>query len=180
MGKRKAAATAATTAGITKVDASKVRVDRSGIHATGCFAACDIRQGEKVIQYVGPKISKAESLRECEGGNVYIFTLNDEVDINGNVEWNPARYINHSCEANCESENDEDEIWIQAVRDIKAGEELTYNYGFDMDEYKDYPCLCGSTQCVGYMVAAEFFDHARKYRAEQRQLATANPEAATV
>jgi uncharacterized protein len=164
----------------TKVDASKVRVDQSGIHATGCFAACDIPKGAKVIQYVGPKISKEESLRECENENVYIFTLNDKEDINGNVEWNPARFINHSCDPNCESENDDAEIWILAIRDIKAGEELTYNYGFDLDEYKDYPCLCGSTQCVGYMVAAEFFDHARKYREQQRQLALVNPAAAAV
>lgn len=157
----------------TKVDASKVEVRKSGIHDTGCFAACDIRKGEKVIEYTGPRISKEESAKECEGGNVYIFTLNDERDINGNVEWNPARFINHSCDPNCESENDDPHIWIHAVRDIKAGEELTYNYGFDIEEYKDYPCNCGSSKCVGYMVAAEFFDHARKYRDSQKETAPA-------
>ncbi|HEY1171607.1 MAG TPA: SET domain-containing protein-lysine N-methyltransferase [Verrucomicrobiae bacterium] len=157
----------------TKVDASKVEVRKSGIHDTGCFAACDIRKGEKVIEYVGPHMSKAESAKQCEDGNVYVFTLNDAVDINGNVEWNPARFINHSCAPNCESENDDPHIWILAVRDIKAGEELTYNYGFDIEEYKDYPCNCGAKDCVGYMVAAEFFDHARKYRASQKEAATA-------
>ncbi len=158
---------------IRQVDASKVEVRTSSIHSTGCFAARDIRKGEKVIEYVGPLISKEESSSECENGNVYIFTLNDQHDINGNVEWNPARYINHSCEPNCESENDDDHVWIHALRDIKAGEELTYNYGFDLEEYKDYPCNCGSAECVGYMVAVEFFDHARKYRESQRELAPA-------
>lgn len=155
----------------TTVDAAKVEVRTSSIHSTGCFAARDIRQGEKVIEYVGPLISKEESLRECENENVYIFTLNDEYDINGNVAWNPARFINHSCAPNCESENDDEHVWILAIRDIKAGEELTYNYGFDLEEYKDYPCNCGSAQCVGYMVAAEFFDHARQYRELQREAA---------
>jgi uncharacterized protein len=155
----------------TTVDASRVEVRKSGIHDTGCFAACDIRKGERVIEYVGPLISKAESLNQCESGNVYVFTLNDEHDINGNVEWNPARYINHSCEPNCESENDDEHIWILAIQDIKAGDELTYNYGFDLDEYKDYPCNCGAATCVGYMIAVEFFDHARKYRELQRQTA---------
>lgn len=154
-----------------QVDASKVEVRASGIHNTGCFAACEIRKGERVIEYVGPLISKAESLRECENENVYIFTLNDKNDINGNVDWNPARFINHSCEPNCEAENDDEHIWILALRDIKPGEELTYNYGFDLEEYKDYPCNCGATSCVGYMVAVEFFDHARKYRELQRQTA---------
>jgi SET domain-containing protein len=157
---------------IRQVDASRVEVRTSSIHSTGCFAARDICKGEKVIEYVGPLIDKEESSRECENENVYIFTLNDQYDINGNVEWNPARFINHSCDPNCESENDDAHIWILAIRDIKAGEELTYNYGFDLDEYKDYPCNCGSAECVGYMVAAEFFDHARKYRESQRELAT--------
>ncbi|MCD6050412.1 MAG: hypothetical protein K0Q55_1815 [Verrucomicrobia bacterium] len=151
------------------VDSSKVEARQSGIHATGCFAACDIRKGEKVIEYVGPLITKAESERECENENVYIFTLNDQYDINGNVPWNPARFINHSCDPNCESENDDEHIWILATRDIKAGEELAYNYGFDLGEYQDYPCNCGSPKCVGYMVAAEFFDHARKYRESQKK-----------
>lgn len=149
----------------------KVIVKNSSIHATGCFAACDIAKGEKVIEYVGPLISKEESLKECENENVYIFTLNDKVDINGNVDWNPARYINHSCDPNCESENDDEHIWILAVRDIKTGEELTYNYGYDLEEYKDYPCNCGAKSCVGFIVAAEFSDHARKYRAQQKETA---------
>jgi SET domain-containing protein len=153
------------------VDASKVIVRQSSIHATGCFAACDIKKGDKVIEYVGPHISKEASAKECENENVYIFTLNDKVDINGNVDWNPARFINHSCAPNCESENDDEHIWILAIRDIKAGEELTYNYGFDIPEYQDNPCNCGAAECIGYMVAVEHFEHAKNYRKEQLALA---------
>jgi hypothetical protein len=98
-------------------------------------------------------------LRRCEQNNAYIFTLNDEQDLDGNVPWNPARFINHSCAPNCEAEKDEDHIWVIATRDIQAGEEITFNYGYDLADYKDYPCLCGAPNCVGYMVAEEYFEH---------------------
>jgi len=138
---------------------------QSAIHGTGGFARRDIPAGTRIIEYVGQKISKAESLSRCEESNQYIFSLNDHQDIDGNVEWNPARYINHSCTPNCDAELDEDRVWIVANRDIRAGEEVTFNYGFDLEDYKEYPCRCGATSCLGYMVAEEFHDHVRKHRA---------------
>ena len=131
----------------------------SAIHGTGGFAKTAIRKGAQIIEYVGERISKAESLRRCEQNNAYIFTLNDQQDLDGNVAWNPARYINHSCAPNCEAEKDEDRIWIIATRDIQAGEEITFNYGYDLESYTDYPCCCGSPNCVGFMVGEEYFDH---------------------
>ena len=95
----------------------------------------------------------------CEQNNAYIFTLNDQQDLDGNVPWNPARFINHSCAPNCEAEKDDDRIWVIATRDIGAGEEITFNYGYDLVDYKDSPCLCGAPNCVGYMVAEEYFEH---------------------
>jgi SET domain-containing protein len=134
----------------------------SGIHGTGVFARRAIPNGERVIEYVGDRISKAESLARCEANNPYIFTLTETEDLDGNVDMNPARFINHSCSPNCDAELDEERIWIIARRDIREGEELTFNYGYDLEFYKDYPCGCGSPDCVGYMVAEEFFDHLRR------------------
>ena len=131
----------------------------SPIHGTGGFAKTAIAKGTRILEYLGEKISKSESLRRCEQNNAYIFTLDGEQDLDGNVPWNPARLINHSCAPNCEAEKDEDRIWVIAIRDIQAGEEITFNYGYDLVDYRDYPCLCGSPNCVGYMVAEEYFEH---------------------
>jgi len=80
--------------------------------------------------------------------NEYIFTLDDEHDLDGNVPWNPARLLNHSCAPNCEAELDEGRIWIIALRDIRAGEELTFNYGYDLENYREHPCRCGRQRNV--------------------------------
>jgi len=142
-----------------------VEFRRSKIHGRGGYARKDIPAETDVIEYVGEKISKEESERRCEANNEYIFTGDDTFDIDGNVDWNPARLINHSCEPNCEALTDDDmRIWIVAKRDIKAGEELSFNYNYDMDDFKEHPCQCGSTECVGFIVAEEFFDHIRKLR----------------
>jgi uncharacterized protein len=139
----------------------------SPIHGAGGFAKTAIRKGTRVLEYLGERISKGESLRRCEQNNAFIFTLNDEQDLDGNVAWNAARFINHSCAPNCEAEKDDDRIWIIATRDIQAGEEITFNYGYDLVDYKDYPCCCGSPQCVGYIVAEEFFEHVLNRRIGQ-------------
>ncbi|HET7626600.1 MAG TPA: SET domain-containing protein-lysine N-methyltransferase [Verrucomicrobiae bacterium] len=136
-------------------------IKNSPIHGTGGFAAANIPAGTWIIEYVGEKISKAESARRCELNNPYIFSVNDEYDLDGSVEWNPARFLNHSCEPNCEAQWDEDRIWIVALRDIAIGEEVTFNYGYDLEDYKEHPCGCGMRNCVGYIVAEEFFEHLR-------------------
>jgi uncharacterized protein len=133
----------------------------SQIHGRGGFAKAAIGKGTCIVEYVGERISKSESVRRCEKNNEYIFSLNEEEDLDGNVAWNPARFLNHSCEPNCEAELDDGRIWIIATRDIRAGEEITFNYGYDLVDYRDYPCRCGSPNCVGYIVAEEFFEHVR-------------------
>ncbi len=97
-----------------------------------------------------------------EKQNHYIFTLDDHYDIDGSVEWNPARFINHGCKPNCEVEIDRDRIWILARHSIKAGEELIYNYTYDLDDYEERPCNCGARECVGYMVAEQHFKTLRE------------------
>jgi SET domain-containing protein len=135
----------------------------SRIHGTGGYARGMIPAGARVIEYVGEKITKAESLVQCEAGNAYIFTLDDEWDLDGNRPWNPARFLNHCCAPNCEAEIHEDNrVWIVSTRDIQPGEELTFNYSYGLEDYRDHPCRCGTTACVGFIVAEEFFDHLRR------------------
>jgi uncharacterized protein len=151
----------------------------SGIHNLGAFAKVKIAKGTKIIEYIGEKISKDEGTRrEDESirkhkedpesyGATYIFELDDEYDIDGDVDYNPAKYLNHSCEPNCEIEIMEGHIWILASRDINIGEETTFNYGFeirddDLHLFMNYPCLCGKKNCVGYMLAEEEWPRMRE------------------
>jgi SET domain-containing protein len=135
---------------------------QSGIHGLGGYARRFVPKDTYVIEYVGELISKAESARRCEADNHFIFSHDETHDLDGSVEWNLARWVNHSCEPNCETIDDEGQIWIAALRDIQPGEELTFNYNYDLEDYKAHPCRCGSRWCVGYMVAEEYFGHIQR------------------
>ncbi len=148
-----------------KITTSKyISVKKSSIHSTGVFAYMDIFKDTNIIQYVGDKITKKESERRSEiiiskhkdnveHGAVYIFELNKRYDIDGHVESNTARFINHSCNPNCEAVNIDGEIWIVAMKDIDEGEELTYNYGYGFENYESHVCACLSDNCIGYILA---------------------------
>ena len=148
------------------------KVKESSIHQRGLFATCDIEEGADIIQDVGEKIPKEESTkraleweeqaRETGEGLVYIFELDDDWDLDGREGDNPARYMNHSCDGNCEAVNCEGEIWIMARKAIKNGEELVYDYGYDMEHFLDHPCLCGSDRCIGYIVREDQRNKVRK------------------
>jgi SET domain-containing protein len=136
-------------------------VRSSAIHGTGVFARKNIRHSDRIIEYVGERIPKDESLKRCQASNEFIFTLSDTEDLDGNVEWNLARFVNHSCAPNCEAVLEDERIWLIAARDIAPGEDVTFNYGYDLVDYRDHPCRCGARQCVGFIVAEEFFEHVR-------------------
>ena len=147
-----------------------VLLKASSIHSIGGFARVDIPSGTRVIEYLGEIISKQESLARCEGSNEYIFAIDEERDLDGNVDWNPARFLNHSCEPNCEAQFFGGHIWIVAIRDVRAGEELTFNYSYDLADYREHPCHCGAKKCVGYIVAEEFFEHVRRQSEAQNEV----------
>ena len=144
----------------------------SEIHGRGVYASKAIASGEKIIEYVGEHIDKDESEKRAwaqhaksqESGDaaVYIFTLTDKLDIDGNVPWNTARLINHSCAPNCEAWIDGKRIFIHALRDIEQGEELTFDYAFDVSCYEDHPCRCGRDGCIGYIVSREQWPQLRE------------------
>jgi SET domain-containing protein len=136
---------------------------KSEIHGLGAFARVAIPAGTRVIEYCGERITKSESVLRCEQNNEYIFSLNEFEDLDGNQENNPARFINHSCQPNCEAELEAGRIWIISKSPIGAGQEITFNYGYDLEDYRQHPCHCGAARCVGFMVAEEFFDHVLKH-----------------
>lgn len=157
-----------------------VIVKKSKIHGTGVYAAKNIPKGATIIEYVGRKITKKQSEaiytaqyekheknKEADGA-VYIFELNKKWDIDGNVPWNTARYINHSCDPNAETENSGTGIYITAMKNIPKGTEITYNYGYDIDAYEDHPCRCGSKNCVGFIAAEEHWPALKRKIAMKR------------
>ncbi|HLC32963.1 MAG TPA: SET domain-containing protein-lysine N-methyltransferase [Candidatus Nanoarchaeia archaeon] len=148
-----------------------ILVKTSPVHGRGVFAIKRIPKGTRIIQYVGEKISKEEGTRReklqretaKEGdATVFVFELDEQWDIDGNFPENTARFINHSCEPNCEVLFGNGEIWIAALRDILPGEELSYDYGFDLDDFEQYPCTCGKPSCIGYVVAQEHWPALKK------------------
>ena len=148
-------------------------VRQSSIHSRGVFAKKDIPQGERVIEYVGERITKAESNRRADiplqrnksnsdHGAVYIFQLNKRHDIDGYVPYNTARLINHSCDPNCETDIIRGSIWVIALRDIQKGEEVSYNYNYDIDDYEEHKCRCGTNRCVGYILDEAYWPRLKR------------------
>jgi SET domain-containing protein len=142
----------------------RIQTRRSGIHGNGVFAVQDIAEGETLIEYKGEVISWKEALRRhphdpAQPNHTFYFHIDDDHVIDGKVQGNAARWINHSCEPNCEADEDEGRVFIKALRNIAAGEELNYDYGLMIDEpytkklLSEYPCWCGSADCRGTLLA---------------------------
>ena len=129
----------------------KIRIKESQIHRLGIFAGEPIRDDQKIIEYKGEKIPGAEGDRRSEIDDklTYIFILNDKYDIDGSVDGNDARLINHSCDPNVYIDIIDDHIWVIADRDIAKGEEITYDYSFEADKIEK--CTCGSKNCRGFI-----------------------------
>ena len=148
----------------------KIEARQSDIHGNGVFAIAPIEKGERVVEYKGKRRTHeevdADDTGDVDSGHTFLFTLNDEYVIDANHKGNKARWINHSCDPNCEAVIEEhdgknrkkDKVFIEAIRAIKPGEELTYNYGITLDEphtarlKKIWACRCGSKKCTGTML----------------------------
>ena len=131
----------------------KSNIDRNG---RGLYAIKDIKEGTRIIDYVGKIITKKKTEESEKFDNskpIYLFNLNNQYDLDGDFSRNTARLINHSCLNNCDYEGKGLKLWVVALRNIKKNEELTCDYGFSYDsEYKQFPCKCGSKNCVGFIV----------------------------
>jgi len=129
---------------------------KSGINNWGLFAGKDFKKGDKVIEYKGKKYTHKQIEDDDRFDNskaIYLFTLNKTYVLDGDTKSNTAKYINHSCDPNCEVDVIKGKIWIIATQDIKKGDELSYDYGFGYDkDFRQFPCKCGSKNCCGYIV----------------------------
>jgi SET domain-containing protein len=131
-------------------------VRRSRIHGRGLFALTDFTEGEQVIEYIGAVITWDEANRNWapdEVGHTFLFDLGDGLVIDGGRRGNTARWMNHSCEPNCEATVVGRRVLMTATRDIAAGEELFLDYRLELDPtdrplaHTDYACACGSASC---------------------------------
>ena len=131
----------------------KSNIDRKG---RGLYASKNIKEGTRIIDYVGKVITKKQTEKSEKFDNskpIYLFNLNDRYDLDWDVSWNTARLINHSCSNNCEYEGKGIKLWVTAIKNIKKGEEITCDYGFSFDkDYKQFPCKCRAINCCGYIV----------------------------
>jgi SET domain-containing protein len=156
-----------------RTDAPLYLVRRSKIHGNGVYAARDITKGTRIVEYLGERISHAQADARYEekgqdDGHTFLFVVSSKVVIDAGVDGNDARFINHSCDPNCETVIEGGRVFIEAVRDIRKGEELGYEYGLtwestdDPDELANYACRCGAAKCRGSMLDPVPLDKKRK------------------
>lgn len=138
-----------------------IEVRDSGIQGRGVFAIRKIKRGQRIIEYTGEIISVDEEAERYDDENMdrhhtFLFSIDEEKTIDAGTIGSDAKYINHSCNPNCETINDSDRIFIEAIRSIEPGEELTYDYLFEVDEdelteelKERYVCRCGAPNCRG-------------------------------
>jgi uncharacterized protein len=138
----------------------------SSIHAAGCYTTRSFKKGTRVCEYEGPRFTKEVADERYQDRFItYLFSCGDDgMVIDG---FGTAMFINHSCDPNCETEDEKGRIYIVALRDIAAGEELTYEYNLCDSDDSDADCYCGSAQCRGTM----FSDDEVKRRARRAKRA---------
>jgi hypothetical protein len=136
---------------------------RSSIDGLGGFAIREIPKGTRIIEYAGEKITNAEADRRYDDEampehHTFLFILNRQTCVDAARAGNEARFINHSCDPNCETLVDRNRVWIKAIKTIPRGAELTYDYQYDDDpaytakDYEFYGCHCGAKNCRGTIV----------------------------
>jgi len=151
-------------------------VKSSSLHGAGVYTTSDIKKGTLILEYTGPRLTA----KACEGMYAdtevtYLFAMDDEnVIIDG---FGMAAFVNHTCDPNCETDQIDDKIWIMALRDIAAGEELTYDYNlFDGDPGEQAPCYCGMKGCRRTMFSTEEVARQKKVLRQRKQRRAAAKE----
>jgi SET domain-containing protein len=130
----------------------------------GAFATEPISAGTRLIEYTGERLSPKEADdrypdSDDERHHTYLFAIDDEIVIDAAVDGNEARFINHSCDPNCDAVIEDQRIWIESIRDILVGEELAYDYAYVLEERhtpsakRRFPCNCDAANCRGTILA---------------------------
>ncbi len=135
----------------------------SAIQGLGAFATRDIPAGVRLIEYAGERLTPAAADARYPDGDerhhTFLFAIDDDVVVDAAVNGNDARFLNHSCDPNCDVVVDDKRLWIETIRDVKVGEELAYDYAFILPERhtpaakRRYPCSCGAAKCRGTILA---------------------------
>jgi uncharacterized protein len=157
----------------------RIQTRRSGVHGKGVFAVQPIPKGDKVIEYVGEIITWKEADRRHphdpkDPNHTFYFHLDDKHVIDALYGGNSSRWINHACEPNCEADVEHGRVFIKALRNIRPGEELNYDYGLVIDtpltpELKaEYACWCGAPSCRGTMLASADEDKKSKKKKKKK------------
>ena len=142
----------------------RIQVRRSSVHGKGVYALQDIAAGDRLIEYLGEIITWEEAQARhphdpTNPNHTFYFHIDESRVIDALYGGNSSRWINHACEPNCEADEQDGRIFIKALRDIAAGEELNYDYGLIIDERytkklkAEYPCWCGAANCRGTLLA---------------------------
>lgn len=153
----------------------------SKLAGKGAFAIRPIKKGERLIEYVGERIPHPVADERydddsMEEHHTFLFTVSSRTVIDATHGGNESRYLNHSCDPNCETEIEKGRVYIFALRDIKVGEELAYDYGYERSgdetekEERQYRCLCGTAKCRG-SIMEPIAEYQKRVRAKQRALA---------
>ena len=138
--------------------AVRIEVRESGVHGHGVYAMESIPKSTRIIEYTGQRVSWEGAPNDENDPHTFNFGLDNGEVINPEIGGNDARWINHSCDPNCEAIEEDDRIFIDALRDIQAGEELFYDYALEIDEpiteesKKKFACHCRSSNCRGTML----------------------------
>jgi uncharacterized protein len=138
--------------------AARIKVRRSDVHGHGVYAMELIPKGTRIIEYTGQRVSWEAAPNDENDPHTFNFGLDNGEVINPEIGGNDARWINHSCDPNCEANEENDRIFIDAIRDIQPGEELFYDYALEIDEpiteesKKKFACYCGSPSCRATML----------------------------
>lgn len=147
-----------------KTTRRKIEVRDSGVHGRGVYAVAPIEAGTRIIEYTGERISWAVAEERhphdpAQPNHTFYFHLDTGEVIDALYGGNNARWINHACEPNCEADEVDGRVFINALRDLEPGEELFYDYGLVLDERhtakvkKQFACWCGALTCRGTMLA---------------------------
>ena len=142
----------------TRKRAVRIEVRKSGVHGRGVYATQFISEGTRIIEYAGQRVSWETAPDDDNDPHTFNFGLENGEVINPEIDGNDARWINHSCDPNCEAIEEDNRIFIYAMRDIEPGEELFYDYALEIDEpiteesKKKYACHCGSSSCRGTLL----------------------------
>ncbi|HLS82290.1 MAG TPA: SET domain-containing protein-lysine N-methyltransferase [Steroidobacter sp.] len=157
----------------------------SPIHGRGVYALAPIRKGARIMEYIGERISHAEADRRYankgeDDGHTFLFIASNRTVIDAGRGGNDARFVNHSCQPNCETVIEDGRVFIDAIRNIKPGEELGYDYQLTWESTDDprelalYACRCGAKRCRGTMLDREPLDKKKENRkkANRKQAAT--------